>query len=252
MPADPHPSFVDRFMARIMHSYSNVLFEELPDVQFFMKDTRGRYVQVNHVLKENYMMADDRDIISKTDYQLFPQYLADNYVQDDQQVFQGVTIRNRIELVGRYDGTAIWSSTTKTPIRSRHGNVIGLAGISREIGKMSSMVLPYQELASVTRHIEANYSQAITVVEMAKIAAISPRSLQRKFHVAFRMSPLQYLRRVRISEASRLLATTGTPISTIAADTGFADQSHLTRAFVDAVGKTPGAFRKRYHHTAGD
>jgi len=241
-----HTSFAEHFITRVSHSFSDVLFDDLPDVQFYIKDARGRYVQVNRVLKENYMMTDDREIISKTDHELFPHYLADNYVQDDQQVFQGATIRNRIELVGRYDGTAAWSSTTKTPIRSRNGKIIGLAGITRDLGKMSSAVLPYQELSEVTRYIEANYSEVISVVTLARLVHVSPRSLQRKFLSVFRMSPLQYVRRVRIHKASRLLVASDKSINAIAACTGFSDQSHLTREFARCLGTTPKAYRKRY------
>lgn len=239
-------TFVDRFLKRASHTFSSVLFDELPDVQFYMKDLQGRYVQVNQVVKENYLMSDDREIIRKTDHQLFPRYLADHYVQDDQQVLQGATIRNRIELVGRYDGTTAWSRTTKTPVRSRNGRIIGLAGMTRDLGKMSATVLPYQELSAATRYIDLHHGEVISVAVLARIAHVSPRALQRKFQKVFRMSPLQYVRRVRISKASRLLASSQKSIKAIAACTGFSDQSHLTREFVRCVGATPRAYRMRY------
>jgi len=168
-------SFVDRFMARISPSFGDVLFETLPDVQFFVKDARGRYVKVNQSLKDNYLMADDQEIIGKTDHALFPHYLADNYVRDDQQVFRGALIRNRIELVGRYDGTAAWSITTKTPLRTAKGQIIGLAGITRDMGKTSLTVLPYQRLDAVTRYIEENYDGKISLEVLAEIAKLSVR-----------------------------------------------------------------------------
>ena len=56
-------------------------------------------------------------------------------------------------------------------------------------------------------------------------------------------SPDEYVRRRRLEECSRLLATTDEPISAIAADLGFADQAHLTRAFREVFGRPPGAYR---------
>ena len=239
--------FVDRFMARVSTSFGEVLFETLPDVQFFVKDARGRYVKVNQSLKDNYLMVDDLEIIGLTDHELFPHYLADNYVRDDQQVFHGASIRNRIELVGRYDGTASWSITSKTPLRSAKGQIIGLAGITRDLAKTSSSVLPYQRLNAVTRYIEQNYEGEISLEVLAEVAELSVRSLQRKFQAVFRITPSQYVARLRIIKASKLLATTDTSIAMIAAATGFSDQSHLARRFTSAVGETPSDFRKRHH-----
>jgi len=155
-------------------------------------------------------------------------------------------------LVGRYDGTMAWSITTKVPLRTARGKIIGLAGITRDLGKTSSSVLPYQQLDAVTRYIEENYDGEISLKVLAKIAKLSVRSLQRKFQSVFRITPIQYVARLRIIKASKLLATTDTPIATIAAATGFSDQSHLTRKFVLAVGETPSAYRKRHYHTNDD
>ncbi len=247
MPPQHGFPFVDRFMKRVSTSFGDVLFETLPDVQFFVKDASGRYVKVNQSLKDNYLMADDLEIIGKTDHEIFPHYLADNYVRDDKQVFDGASIQNRIELVGRYDGSASWSITTKTPLCTSKGQIIGLAGITRDLEKTSSSVLPYQRLDAVTRYIEENYHSEVTLETLAKLAKLSIRSLQRKFRSVFRITPSEYLLRVRIIKASKMLATTSTPIASIAAATGFSDQSHLTRRFVSAVGETPRSFRKRHH-----
>lgn len=245
-------SFLECEMAKISPFLGDVLFETLPDIQFFVKDALGRYVKVNQALKDNYLMADDNEILGKTDYELFPHYLADNYVQDDKQVLRGTLIQNRIELVGRYDGTATWSATTKTPLRTAQGRIIGLAGITRDMGKTSSTVLPYQQLDEVTRYIEEHYGERISLDELANIAELSVRSLQRRFHSVFRFTPSQYIMRIRIIKASKLLATTNTPIAAIATTTGFSDQSHLTRTFVDSVGETPSNFRKKYHRTINE
>jgi transcriptional regulator GlxA family with amidase domain len=51
-----------------------------------------------------------------------------------------------------------------------------------------------------------------------------------------------------VDEARRLLSDTLRPIADIAFETGFTDQSHLTRVFRRSLGETPAAFRKRFRH----
>jgi len=247
MTKDLEPSLLTDAMAKVSPFMGDVLFESLPDIQFFVKDSKGIYVKVNQALKDNYRMSGDDEILGKSDLELFPNYLADNYIRDDQQVLLGSNIQNRIELVGRYDGTAAWSSTTKTPLRNSNGQIIGLAGITRDMGQSSMAVLPFQRLAVVTQFIEENFGQPISLEELAELAELNVRSLQRKFQATFRMTPSRYITRVRVIKASKLLATTDLPIAAIAAATCFSDQSHLTRTFANVVGETPGAFRRRYH-----
>jgi AraC family transcriptional regulator len=54
-------------------------------------------------------------------------------------------------------------------------------------------------------------------------------------------------RAARLDRAARLLASTRRPIAEIAAECGYCDQAHLTRAFRTAFGLAPGAYRKALH-----
>ena len=53
----------------------------------------------------------------------------------------------------------------------------------------------------------------------------------------------EYARRRRLDYARRQLADPDRPLAQIAADAGFADQSHLTRVFKRFTGLTPGQYR---------
>jgi AraC-like DNA-binding protein len=50
-----------------------------------------------------------------------------------------------------------------------------------------------------------------------------------------------YLRGLRLDAAARVLSGTGKPLAEVAADAGFYDQSHFTRAFKARFGMTPAA-----------
>jgi len=53
-----------------------------------------------------------------------------------------------------------------------------------------------------------------------------------------------YLRDLRLEAAGKALLTTGHGVARIAAEQGFSDQAHFTRAFKRATGMTPAAFRR--------
>lgn len=67
--------------------------------------------------------------------------------------------------------------------------------------------------------------------------------LSRSFKIAYGLAPHAYLIQRRLSHARRMLACGAMP-ATVAAATGFADQSHLGRWFRRAYGMTPAAYRR--------
>src|SRR5438105_4205177 len=85
------------------------LFSHIQDLQFWIKDRQGRYVRVNRGFLLNYSLERPEQVLGKTDYDLSPIHLADQYRLDDARVLRGETILGRIELVGRFDHTAVWS-----------------------------------------------------------------------------------------------------------------------------------------------
>ncbi|WP_338149160.1 helix-turn-helix transcriptional regulator [Citrobacter cronae] len=64
----------------------------------------------------------------------------------------------------------------------------------------------------------------------------------RSFSREIGVTPHAYLIQLRVRKARRLLATGKSPVE-VALLTGFADQSHLTRAFVRQFGVTPGRYQ---------
>jgi AraC family transcriptional regulator len=113
------------------------------------------------------------------------------------------------------------------------------AAVSREhrLGK-----LPPVENAH--RLIAARYLEPLTLGEIARDANLTPGALAQTFRRRYGCSPGDYLRSLRLAEAQRLLATTAYPLCSIATSCGFADQSHLTRAFRRAFAVTPGRYRR--------
>lgn len=93
--------------------------------------------------------------------------------------------------------------------------------------------------------IEA-YAENVSLEDLAKVANQSPYHLHRIFTREVGMSPHAFLMQVRISRAKDLM-NDGLPLHRVAAETGFADQSHFTREFKRYMGLTPGVYRSYQH-----
>jgi AraC-like DNA-binding protein len=110
-----------------------------------------------------------------------------------------------------------------------------------EDGASSGRSIPAVGLAAVRAFVATHHRERIRLEALADLAGLGPFQLLRMFRRAYGLTPHAYLRQVRLLEARALLST-GAPISTIAYQAGFSDQSHLTRLFKDFVGVTPGAY----------
>lgn len=97
-------------------------------------------------------------------------------------------------------------------------------------------------LARVRDYIRSHYAHDMTVSDLAAVAGLSRAHLTRAFSAAYHMPPHVYLNAVRITEAQARIRR-GMPLSVVALDCGFADQSHFTRRFKGGVGVTPSAWR---------
>lgn len=91
--------------------------------------------------------------------------------------------------------------------------------------------------------IESDPAGPFDLGDLARTAGVTRFQVIRDFKRVAGMTPGQYLRDCRIRNASALMRT-GKPLAEIAFETGFADQSHLTRLFKSMRGLSPGAFRE--------
>lgn len=91
--------------------------------------------------------------------------------------------------------------------------------------------------------IEAELSRPITVDEVARRVATSPRQLRRAFSEIGGVSFRSFLTGVRMARAADLLAATDIPVAEIARRVGYRQPGQFTKAFKRAYATTPSAFR---------
>jgi len=91
-------------------------------------------------------------------------------------------------------------------------------------------------------YIESHFQDTVSLEEIASISHLSAFHLIRVFQREVGLSPHAYLTQVRV-ERARALILQGWTLASAAAETGFTDQSHLTRHFKRILGITPGQYR---------
>ena len=101
--------------------------------------------------------------------------------------------------------------------------------------------------------IQENFSEKLTLEEIADAAAVSTRECLRCFRDSIHQSPMEYLIEYRVQMAKKLLETTDMSITDIALRCGFNSNSYFTKLFHRSCGKTPNVYRKELqalHKTA--
>ncbi len=92
--------------------------------------------------------------------------------------------------------------------------------------------------------IEVHHRDPISIDDMVGAAGMSVRNLNRRFLSATGISPRQYLRRVRIETAKRLLEEQNVPVDRVAEQVGYGDTRAFIRAFGVLAGFRPASIAK--------
>ncbi len=100
-------------------------------------------------------------------------------------------------------------------------------------------------LAGVETALQAGFAQGFDVANLAGVAGVSPAHLCKTFRRFRGRSMGDYIMGLRMQLVCRRLVEGSEPLSDIAAEAGFTDQSHMTHIFTRFVGEPPGAYRRR-------
>lgn len=101
---------------------------------------------------------------------------------------------------------------------------------------------PSEAVRRMLERIHDDPAAAPSLDELAAVAGLTPYTALRRFRREVGATPHAYVVQYRVRCACRALRD-GSTLSDAAALAGFADQSHMTRAFVHRFGVTPGRWR---------
>lgn len=232
-------------------SYAATLFDNIPDVVFFIKDADGRYVAANQTLVIRCERRDKSELLGRTPREVFPAPLGDRFFEQDRRVLTSqVPIVQNLELHLYPTHLEGWCLTDKMPLLGTNGQVVGLAGISRDLQSPASEADRFAEVASALDHIQSNFGMGLRVEELAAISGLSAYQLNRRLRAIFGITAGQFITKTRIDASSEMLRSGDRPIAEVANACGYFDQSAFARVFRRTVGLTPRQYRARHRARA--
>jgi YesN/AraC family two-component response regulator len=167
----------------------------------------------------------------------------------DAMDFAAVNLRPIIDLSGRQPAWELMDLYQRISSHPVNDLDIESRAVALAFSIVKFSVRAPRDLRSLQRareHVHAHYAENLTLAQVARAAGLHPVYLGHIFRQEFRETLGEYLNRLRVCAAAGLLANSRLPLSAVAADLGFYDQSHFTRVFRQLTGATPGTFRAEY------
>lgn len=126
----------------------------------------------------------------------------------------------------------------------RASSLIRGAGSERyELLRVPGGLNPWQE-AQAKALLEKSITGPCDVAKIAERCDLTQAQFTRAFQRTTGLSPLKWLRKLRVARAKELLYSSHLTLAQITYECGYADQAHFTRAFAAATGDCPGAWRR--------
>jgi PAS domain S-box-containing protein len=111
----------------------HALMDNLPHNIYF-KDTQSRFIRINRALSRCFGLTDASEALGKTDFDYFTEEHAQQAMADEQEIIRsGQPLLDKEEKETWPDGHITWASTSKLPLFSPDGEIIGTFGISRDV-----------------------------------------------------------------------------------------------------------------------
>ena len=92
--------------------------------------------------------------------------------------------------------------------------------------------------------LNAEFRNNLKVQDIANEVGVHPFHLSRVFRTVHRQTIGEYVHKLRVAYACKLLEQPECDLANVALSAGFADQSHFTKVFKNVTGLTPGVFRQ--------
>lgn len=218
------------------------LVDGVPQVLGCVKAADGRYVWANDGFADR-LGRPSEEIVGRTVDELFPLEFARSYSAQDAVVLRtGRPLQRQVELIVRADGRIGWFVTSKSRILDDAGMSWGLAVLSVDLN--AHLESGHSGLAAAIEAIRADVGRSWRVADLAALAGLSPKQLERLARRTLGLSPQRLVQRLRLEHAVQAIVSSDVSLGDISAECGFYDQSSFTKQFRAVLGVTPGAYRR--------
>ena len=117
----------------VEHFLLNTLLEHSPDLIYF-KDADCRIVRASTTMATHLGYEDPGSLVSMSDSDLYDVEQSGEYLVDEHMVIStGEPIIGKEEMRFLPNGDRVWVSTSKSPLRTTDGKIVGLFGVARDI-----------------------------------------------------------------------------------------------------------------------
>jgi PAS domain S-box-containing protein len=159
------------------------LIDNIPD-SIYSKDIESRKTLANAAELHISGARNERDVIGKNDFDLYPREIAEGFYADDQAVIRsGIPVLNREEFVRTNNDEKRWLLSSKIPLRDRDGNIIGLVGIGRDITERKAVEEMLVQSEARYRAIVENIGEGIGFVDTEECFLLANRAAEEIFGV---------------------------------------------------------------------
>jgi len=150
------------------------ILDNIPDIAW-LKDRESKFMAVNEAFGKACGLNPE-NIVGLTDLDIWPANLAEKYRNDDKKVMECGRRKQVEEPLVDKDGREIWIETIKTPIHNACGEIIGTAGIARDITLRKRVE---EELKKRERDLEAK-TRNLEEFNMALKVLLKQREVDKK------------------------------------------------------------------------
>ncbi|WP_193212123.1 PAS domain-containing protein [Luteolibacter marinus] len=121
---------------RALDHYFEMLMANVP-ANIYFKDTDSHFLRVNQSMAAWVGVEHPRDLVGKSDHDLFGKEHADAALADEMKIVEtGQSIKGLVERENFPDGKIGWVLTNKMPFRDREGRIIGTFGMSSDVSEL--------------------------------------------------------------------------------------------------------------------
>ena len=206
------------------------------DVNYWSADrTDSEFIVI--AIEPESLFNSGRELIKNDSLELIP-----TFPQPDPFVY-GTALALKQELETDYHGCRLYAETLRESLAVHLLRKYALQQpqLPDDVGGIA----PFK-LKQVLDLIGDRLSEEISIEQMADYLDLSPFHFCHQFKKSVGITPHQYVMQQRVDLAKRMLKRQTIPLSEVAFDCGFSNQSHLGRVFKRYTGTTPKRYRQEF------
>ena len=148
------------------------LLKNIPE-RIWFKDLEGRFIRVNQAMADGFKVSDPEAMSGKTDFDFFTREHSQPAFEDERLLIEErVPSIQKSEKETFSDGRIQWALTTKMPLRSAEGQIVGTFGISHDITKLreteEALEQERNQLQAATSELRGKNSEMESSLVMAR------------------------------------------------------------------------------------